>query len=112
MRGWLAGNIIRQRRNSVVTKRYKKYCIDILVIEAMIFAEMHGLIYDAEIIPVRRNGVPRNPHKVFVNEKILHLSKTESRFVFERVGWCYHGVRQIFCKAREFCKGRPVDMIE
>ena len=64
--------------------KYKKYCIDILVIEAMIFAELHGLIYDAEIIPVERNGAPRNPHKVFVNEKILHLSKKESRFSLDR----------------------------
>jgi hypothetical protein len=69
--------------------KYKKYCIDILVIEAMIFAEMHGLIYDAEIIPVEADGVARSPHRVFVNEKILHLTRDESRFLFERRGWCY-----------------------
>ncbi len=80
--------------------KYKKYCIDILVIEAMIFAELHGLIYDAEIVPVERNGAPRDPHKVFVNEKILHLSKKESRFLFERMGWWYHGARQVFLKGK------------
>jgi hypothetical protein len=85
--------------------KYKKYCMDLLIIEAMIFAELHGLIYDAEIFPVGRNGALGNPHKVFVNEKILHLSKTESRFVFERTGWWYHGARQLFCKAREFVAG-------
>ncbi|CAN7702961.1 hypothetical protein LJR220_006857 [Bradyrhizobium sp. LjRoot220] len=84
--------------------KYKKYFIDILAIEAMIFAELHGLIYDAEFVPVETNGAPRNPHKVFVNEKILHLSKKESRFLFERVGWWYHGARRFFYKARDFCK--------
>ncbi|WFU42644.1 hypothetical protein QA640_09375 [Bradyrhizobium sp. CB82] len=80
--------------------KYKKYCIDLLIIEAMIFAELHGLTYDAEVIAVERNGAPRSPHKIFVNEKILHLSKTEARFVFERMGWWYHAARQVFCKAR------------
>ncbi|MBR1143662.1 hypothetical protein [Bradyrhizobium sp. AUGA SZCCT0431] len=84
--------------------KHKKYFIDILVIEAMIFAELHGLIYDAEIVPVETDGAPRNPHKVFVNEKILHLSKRESRFRFERVGWWYHGARRFFYTARDFCK--------
>lgn len=93
-------------------EKYKKYCIDMLIIEAMIFAELHGLIYDAEVIPVERNGAPRSPHKVFVNEKILHLSRNESRFVFERMGWWYHGARQVFCKARDVFAKRPVDMIE
>jgi hypothetical protein len=92
--------------------KYKKYCIDILVIEAMIFAELHGLIYDAEIVPVKRSGVPRNPHKIFVNEKILHLSKKESRFLFERMGWWYHRARQASCKARGLFTRRPVDITE
>lgn len=91
--------------------KYKKYCMDLLIIEAMIFAELHGLIYDAEVIPVERNGAPRSPHKVFVSEKILHLSKTESRFVFERRGWCYHGASQVFWTARAVFAKRPVDMI-
>jgi hypothetical protein len=85
--------------------KYKKYCVDILVIEAMIFAELHGLIYDAEIIPVERNGAPKSLHKVFVNEQILHLSKKESRFLFERMGWWYRRhrrARQVFYKARTF----------
>lgn len=89
--------------------KYKKYCIDLLIIEAMIFAELHGLIYDAEVIPVERNGAPSSQHRVFVNEKILHLSK-ESRFVFERMGWWYHGARQVFCKARDVFAKRPVDV--
>lgn len=90
--------------------KYKKYCIDLLTVEAMIFAEAHGLIYDAEIIPVERNGALRNPHRVFVNEKILHLSKEESRFLFERMGWWYLGARQVFCKARDVFAKRLVDM--
>jgi hypothetical protein len=103
---WLASRKYHPRSTKFSgDNKYKKYCIDILVIEAMIFAELHGLIYDAEIIPVERNGAPRNPHKVFVNEKILHLSKKESRFLFERMGWWYHGARQVFCKTRDvFCK--------
>jgi hypothetical protein len=76
--------------------KYKKFCLDILVIEALIFAEMHGLVYDAEIVPVERNGVPKNPHKVFVNERILHLTKEEdSRFLFERRGRLYHRARLV-----------------
>jgi hypothetical protein len=91
--------------------RYKKFCIDILVIEAMIFAEMHGLIYDAEIVPVGRDGVPKNPHRVFVNEKILHLKEEESRFLFERRGWWYDRVSLAYHQVREVV-GRAVDMIE
>ena len=91
--------------------KYKKYCLDLLVIEAMIFAELHGLIYDAEVFPVERNGALSNPHRVFVNEKILHLSKTESRFVFERMGWWYHGARQLFLQGKRVFRRRPVDVI-
>jgi len=80
--------------------KYKKFFIDMLVIEAMIFAELHGLIYDAEIVPVDRNGVPKCPHKVFVNEKILHLTKEESRFLLERRGCWY----DIYEKVREAAK--------
>jgi hypothetical protein len=84
--------------------KYKKFCLDILVIEALIFAEMHGLIYDAEIVPVERNGVPKSPHKVFVNEKILHLTKEESRFLFERRGWWYDRAWLVLHKVREVAK--------
>lgn len=109
---WLASRKYHPRNTKFGgDDKYKKYCIDLLVIEAMIFAELHGLTYDAEIFPVERSGAPRNPHKVFVNEKILHLSKTESRFVFERMGWWYRGARQVFCKARDIFAERPVDMI-
>jgi hypothetical protein len=85
-------------------ERHKKFCTDILVIEAMIFAEMRGLIYDAEIIPVERNGVPKSPHRIFVNEKILHLAKEDSRFLFERKGHCYHGATPAFYKLRKVAK--------
>ncbi|SFI16674.1 hypothetical protein [Bradyrhizobium sp. Gha] len=91
--------------------RHKKFCIDILVIEAMIFAEMHGLVYDAEIVPVERNGVPQSPHKVFVNEKILHLTREESRFLFERKGWWYDRALLVFRAVREFAM-QAVDTIE
>lgn len=102
---WLASRKYRPQSTKFCgDDRYKKYLIDILVIEAMIFAELHGLIYDAEIVPVETSGVPSNPHKVFVNEKILHLSKRESRFLFERTGWWYHGARRLFYKARDFYK--------
>jgi len=102
---WLASRKYRPQSTKFSgDDKYKKYCIDLLIIEAMIFAELNGLIYDAEVIPVESNGAPRSPHKVFVNEKILHLSKTESRFVFERIGWWYHGARQFFYKARDFCR--------
>jgi hypothetical protein len=92
-------------------ERYKKYCIDILVIEALIFAEMHGLTYDAEIVPVERNGVPRSPHRVFVNEKILHLTKEESRILLERRGWCYDRASLGLYKLRKAAK-RAVDVVE
>ncbi|MGY3343749.1 MULTISPECIES: hypothetical protein [unclassified Bradyrhizobium] len=91
--------------------KYKKFCIDILVIEAMIFAEMHGLVYDAEIVPVERNGVPQSRHKVFVNEKILHLTREESRFLFERKGWWYDRALLVFRAVREFAM-QAVDTIE
>jgi len=78
----------------------------------MIFAELHGLIYDAEIVPIEGNGAPRSPHKVFVNEKILHLSKKESRFLFERIGWLYRITSHASCKAKELFAKRSVDMAE
>jgi hypothetical protein len=91
--------------------KYKKYVIDVLVIEAMIFAELHHLVYDAEIIPVGRNGVPTSAHKVYVNEDILHLTKQESRFIFERKGWSYHRASQVFHKAREVAKWAPSERV-
>jgi len=110
---WLAS----RKHHPQITKlsgddKYKKYCIDMLVIEAMIFAELHGLIYDAEIVPIEGNGAPRSPHKVFVNEKILHLSKKESRFLFERIGWLYRITSHASCKAKELFAKRSVDMAE
>jgi hypothetical protein len=110
---WLASRKCHPRSTKFSgDDKYKKYCIDLLTIEAMIFAELHGLIYDAEVIAVETNGAPKSPHRVFVNEKILHLSKTESRFVFERMGWWYQGARQVFRKARDAFAKRPVDLIE
>ena len=109
---WLATrNYHPQSKKFGDDERYKKFCMDILVIEAMIFAEMHGLIYDAEIIPVESDGVPRNPHRVFVNEKMLHLTKEESRFLLERRGWCYDWARLAFYRVRGLAK-RAVDKLE
>ncbi|MCP3471971.1 hypothetical protein NLM33_16775 [Bradyrhizobium sp. CCGUVB1N3] len=91
--------------------KYKKFCMDILVIEAMIFAEMHGLVYDAEIFPVERSDVTQTPHRIFVNEKILHLTKEESRFLFQRRGWSYDQAWLVFYRIRELAK-RAFDSIE
>ena len=109
---WLAMRKYRPRNETFgPEERYKKFCVDILVIEAMIFAERHGLIYDAEIVPGEWNGVSENQHRLFVNEKILHLTKEEGRFLLETRGWWYHRAALGFRKLRKAAK-RAVDLIE
>ncbi len=96
--GWLASRkYYASHRKFTGADAYKKYLLDMLVIEAMIFAEMHQLAYDAEIIPIDATGAPLDKHRVFVCESMLRLKNSGTRYRFRRTGpifLCFQDARR------------------